>query len=117
MNNAGLPGLGLGGLFYFFSVIWMLATELVRSLRGRSTRWDTVLFLVGITAAIVVALSATYWALDTMLAFAGIGGAQGAAGKVLRHAKPIIWTSGILAGFLLLVRFIGAIMPKSAAQS
>ena len=38
MNNAGLPGTGLGGLFYLLLAFWMPFAELPRTLRGRSSR-------------------------------------------------------------------------------
>ncbi len=42
--NVGLPGTGLGGLFYFFSVILMVAVEFYLTARGRSSipRWKFV---------------------------------------------------------------------------
>ena len=38
MNNAGLPGTGLGGVFYVLLALWMPLAELPRTLRGRSSR-------------------------------------------------------------------------------
>lgn len=38
MNNAGLPGTGIGGLFYILLALWMPLAELGRTLRGRGDR-------------------------------------------------------------------------------
>ena len=58
MNNAGLPGTGLGGLFYILLALWMPLAELYRTARGRSSpdRWRQVLAQFAQACAIVVAL-------------------------------------------------------------
>ena len=38
MNNAGLPGTGLGGLFYVLLALVMPLAELYRTARGRGSR-------------------------------------------------------------------------------
>lgn len=43
--NVGIPGTGLGSLFYAVSIIAMLAVELVRLLAGRGRRKELVLAL------------------------------------------------------------------------
>lgn len=44
MNNAGLPGTGLGGLFYILLALAMPVVEVYRTARGRSSagRWREV---------------------------------------------------------------------------
>lgn len=60
MNSAGLPGTGLGGLFYLLLALWMPFAELPRTMRGRSSRarWRHVAeqfaLACGIVAAVVV---------------------------------------------------------------
>src|SRR6188472_4657598 len=59
MNNAGLPGTGLGGLFYVLLALWMPMAELHATVRGRSSRarWRLVgaqfLLACGIVASVV----------------------------------------------------------------
>ncbi len=65
MNNAGLPGTGLGGLFYILLAIWMPVAELHRTLRGRSSlaRWRQVGTQFALACGIVastVAVAAVY---------------------------------------------------------
>jgi hypothetical protein len=62
MNNAGLPGTGLGGLFYVLLALWMPVAELHATLHGRSSRarWRLVgaqlALACGIVATVVVYL-------------------------------------------------------------
>jgi hypothetical protein len=112
MNNAGLPGLGLGGLFYLLSAVGMLIVEVVRFIKHRPTQWGVVLYLLGITVASVAATYGTYWVFDHVLTTTGAGGTGQVVSQVLRHTKPIIWTSGILVALLFLVRVVGLFLPK-----
>lgn len=63
--NAGLPGTGLGGLFYLLLALAMPVIELVRTLRGDRSpeRWRLALTqsgialgIIGATVAVVVAV-------------------------------------------------------------
>ena len=64
MNNAGLPGTGLGGLMYIVLALAMPFHELVQTVRGRSSieRWKLVLRQTAIALGIVVAVVLTAWA-------------------------------------------------------
>lgn len=59
--NPGLPGMGLGGIFYLILVLLMPVRETYLTLRGRSNmeRWRVVAFHLLMTSAIVGALIAT----------------------------------------------------------
>lgn len=67
---AGLPGTGLGGLFYLAAALVMIARGSISVLRGRSerTHWKKIVPMGVITMGILGALVATYWFLDGMLA-------------------------------------------------
>lgn len=59
MNNAGLPGTGLGGLFYLLLAFWMPVAELPRTLRGQSSRarWRRIGTQFALACGIVAAVS------------------------------------------------------------
>lgn len=65
MNNAGLPGTGLGGLFCVILALVMPVRELYLTLRGRSsaTRWRLALRQMAIAVTMIVATAAVWWAL------------------------------------------------------
>lgn len=60
---AGIPGTGIGGLFYFLLVLWMPVREIGRTLTGKSNaqQWRAVLFHLTIVLAIITALWVEAW--------------------------------------------------------
>lgn len=66
---AGLPGTGLGGLFYLAAALVMIVRGSVQALRGKSERirWKTIVPMGVITLGILSALWATYWVLGELM--------------------------------------------------
>jgi hypothetical protein len=62
---AGLPGTGIGGLFYLALVLWMPLRELTLLLRGRSSlaRWRSIAGLWTLVAAMVAMIVIQAWAI------------------------------------------------------
>jgi hypothetical protein len=101
--NPGLPGAGIGGLFYVLSALWMPICELWRLRRGDARgQWPLVARQFAIAVGIIVAMSGVFWALDTVLMLQQI--AAHAAGQM--HAmwtlrvSALAVTSGVLATVL-----------------
>jgi len=101
--NPGLPGAGIGGLFYILSALWMPICELWRRRQGHAPgRWPLVARQFGIAVGIIVAMSGAFWALDTVLMLKQV--AAHAAGQM--HAmwtlrvSALVVTSGVLATVL-----------------
>jgi hypothetical protein len=63
--NAGLPGTGIGGVFYLLSALLMPFFEVVRTLRGNSSwsRWVLLLRQLAMAAGILAGM----WALGLLL--------------------------------------------------
>jgi len=61
--TAGLPGSGIGGLYYLALVVVMPFREIWLTLRGRSSaaRWRFVARSLGLAVGIVLALYGTSW--------------------------------------------------------
>jgi hypothetical protein len=80
--HAGIPGIGLGGLFFVISALAMLAVEVVLTLRGKSSleRWRLVLRQSGIAAGIVLATVGMLWLLELLVLGALLDPAGGSAG-------------------------------------
>ena len=98
--NPGLPGAGIGGLFYVLSALCMPICELWRLRRGQTSgRWPLVAKQFGIAVGIIAAMSGAFWALDTVLILQQV--AAHAAGQM--HAmwslrvSALAVTSGVLA--------------------
>jgi len=63
--NAGLPGTGIGGVFYLMSALLMPLFELIQTLRGRSSwsRWALLIKQLAMAAGIIGGM----WALGVLL--------------------------------------------------
>ena len=91
MNNAGLPGTGLGGLFYVLLALWMPVAELYATVRGRSSRarWRQVGAQFALACGIVAAVVATvlvYFRLADVPATLGLHGSSLAVAPVVLAA-------------------------------
>ena len=62
---AGLPGTGLGGLFYVLLILWMIVRKAMRP--GIYARWHQLLPLGGMAAAIITILWAEMWAIGKVV--------------------------------------------------
>ena len=66
--TVGLPGTGIGGLYYLLLVCWMPLRALGRLLAGRGgERWRHIAVLLGLVAAIFAALWVEAWGLRAAL--------------------------------------------------
>jgi hypothetical protein len=63
--KVGLPGVGIGGVFYVLLVAMMPLRELQLTWQGKSSRrrWRLVALQTSLAAAIILALGAEWWAL------------------------------------------------------
>jgi hypothetical protein len=106
--SAGLPGTGIGGLFFVLSAFFMVISETVRTIRGRSSlaRWRVVGCQAGVAAAMVAAVTATLWILHSALfpsARHGGRDAANAADQLLPFA-PVLITLGALTAVLVMAK-------------
>lgn len=115
--NAGLPGTGLGGLFYIASAIIMPLHRAARGGGHDGRTWRRVLEQGGIALGILAALFATGWALGLLFT---PDPAAVAAGQV-RALTPgigilpwvaLLGTIGLLALLLLTVEVTGLILAR-----
>ncbi len=120
--TVGLPGTGIGGMFYLLSALAMPFREARRRARGEGRRtpggWRVVAGQVAIAGGIVAGLWATGWFLGAVLAAARpviplVG--RGHAGNVLRIATFVL-TFGTLAGVLAGVELLRLwLVPRPAS--
>lgn len=101
--NPGLPGMGIGGLFYILSALLMPVCEVWRRWRGDTPgRWPLVARQFAIAVGIVAAMTGVFWALDTALILQQV--AAHAAGKAHMmwslRVSALLVTSCVLAAVL-----------------
>jgi hypothetical protein len=99
--SAGLPGLGLGGLFFIFSALLAPFPELWRTLRGRSNlaSWRTICRQLAQALAMVAAIDLTLRLTYVVLSVAGAGNPPAADEATVLPLNLI----GITTGLLVLV--------------
>jgi hypothetical protein len=99
--SAGLPGLGLGGLFFIFSALLAPFPELWRTLRGRSdlAAWKAIGRQLAQALAMVAAIDLTLRLTYVLLSAAGVGDPPPADEATVLPLNLI----GITTGLLLLV--------------
>jgi len=117
--NPGLPGAGIGGLFYILSALWMPICELWRRRQGNAPgRWPLVAQQFGIAVGIIVAMSGVFWALDTVLMLKLV--AAHAAGQMhamwILRASALAVTSGVLATVLGTVHVVRLCLRLSTVR-
>lgn len=103
--NAGLPGAGIGGLFYLASTMLLPARSLVRRVRGHTdaVTWRQQLHNMSIAVGIIAGLWMAGWLLAFVMPKEMLGAARGmAAPGTSRTAIPLA-TFGFGVGTLLAV--------------
>lgn len=109
--SAGLPGVGLSGIFFIASALVTLPLEIARTIRGQSSlaRWAAVLRHLAIAIAMIVCLELAYavmhLAIDQLASVAHKSGAHGAtAHRAAFHMLPIapvVATLGVIVILLV----------------
>lgn len=107
--NPGLPGTGIGGLFYILSALWMPVCELWRRRQGDAPgQWPLVARQFAIAVGVVAAMTGVFWALDSVFMLNQV--AAHAAGKVHMiwslRVSALLVTSGVLATVISAVHFV-----------
>ena len=98
--NPGLPGTGIGGLFYILCALAMPIVQAWRQHSGdpRATgQWPQVWRQVLLAAAMVLAMSVMFYALDLLIRETLSEGLYQRSSRLI----PVVWTSGVLAFVLL----------------
>jgi hypothetical protein len=115
--TAGLPGTGIGGLFYLISALFMPLRELVLTARGQSSleRWRRVAIQTIIALGIILGIWLMGWALGYVIAIASASMHNFGAHWVLTPVNvirlaPVVITSLTLAGVLLSVHLLRLVL-------
>ena len=100
--NAGLPGTGIGGVFYLLSALWMPFHELHKTLRRKSRpqRMRLILVQLSIALGIIAGIWLTGWLLGELMMMRGwlafkLGTAANTLPNVIR-VTMVFLTIGLL---------------------
>jgi hypothetical protein len=110
--TAGLPGVGIGGLFYLLCALLMPFVELGRTMTGRSSAaaWRRVGGQFVMAVAMVAAITGVIWGLQTLFAptqvvttaAPGSGGTGGAPVEHVVRVTPHLPVALVLLSYLML---------------
>lgn len=101
--SVGLPGFGLGGIFFIVSALLGPLVEGVRHIRGESRpgAWREVMRSFAIALLMIATIEATLVGLVSLASLLGVAGAEGGPAFVLPPLAATAITAAILAGLLL----------------
>ncbi len=96
----GLPGTGIGGLFYLGMALFMPVWELLQVLRGRSTlaRWRFIGLNLLLVAGVLACLWLFMWGVKSLLVFTGLDLSSGLLGASRNGAAIARDTTAFFAG-------------------
>src|SRR3954470_9222974 len=112
--SAGLPGLGLGGIFFILSAtIAAPVVELARTMRGRSSAaaWLGVGRQFALAVAMIAAIDATLHGVYLVASATGLGGAEPPHSLIALPLLPLALTAVLLGGLLLAAKALALITP------
>jgi hypothetical protein len=124
--TVGLPGVGIGGIFYLVSALLMPVRALVAMLRGRAheARWPMALRQAALAGGILGALWLTGLGLGWVIAHlmpeasriaAGGGRSAGEVRSVVR-TSALALSLGTLAAVLALVQLLRVVLPAKPTE-
>lgn len=124
--TAGIPGVGIGGIFYIASALLMPMRSLVAVARGRpdEARWALALRQAGIAAAILATLWVTGivlgWIITSFIPQGAAIVSDGSGGTEVRSvvkAGALLLSLGTLSVVLALVQVARVALPVRATPS
>lgn len=128
--NVGLPGTGIGGVFYLLLALFMPFFELYKTLRGESSmaRWHAVLRQLLMSGAIIGGMWLVGLVLGLLIKVPGIidpanidqfvqhASSESVVRLNIFHVAPIILSLTTLGLIFLLTRLLGLVLRSSANQ-
>jgi hypothetical protein len=124
--TAGLPGVGIGGIFYLASALLMPVRSLVAVLRGRAheARWALALRQAALACGILGALWLTGLALGWVIVHLAPEATQMVArgGRSAGQVRNVVQTSalalslGTLVAVLMLVQLLRIVLPARPTE-
>ena len=108
--TAGVPGTGIGGLFYMVSAVLLPLRGAWRRFRGSSVSWKTVFFQADLAALIMLGIWATGWLLGLLIQPSVIQLRTGSLAILSRHRiANVVRAAALLAGFGTLGAVLGTV--------
>ena len=124
--TAGLPGVGIGGIFYLVSALIMPVRSLIAVARGRANEahWSMALRQASLAAGILAALWVTGWALGWIIAhlipeatrIVTTGGRSTIEVRSVVRTSALLLSLGTLSAVLALVQVLRIALPAKPTE-
>ena len=97
--TAGVPGTGIGGLFYLVAALLMPVRGLMLRIREARVPWPTLFRQMRLAVGVFVGIWATGWLLGFMVGPVAVTArVAGRAGSMTRAFRSVVRWSALLAG-------------------
>ncbi len=116
--NPGLPGLGIGGLFYILSALAMPVVALVRAARGApaaAVRRELAARQCAIALGIIGCMTLAFWGLDVALELHPVDGGAGTELQRRWHSvriSALAVTAAVLASVLFAMHAVRLLVRR-----
>ena len=112
--TAGLPGTGIGGIFYLISALLMPIREIYLTCRGKSNRkrWKVVGLQMSLALGVIGGFWVTGWVLSRILAITKINFNGSHNMSNILCVKPFVISICVLLIVLLGIEMIGLLFYK-----
>jgi len=109
--TAGVPGTGLGGLFYILAALLLPLRGAVRSVRRQIVDWDEVARLTGLAVGVFLGIWVTGWLLGWLVGPAAriFEAAAGVNAALRAKSDNILRWAAVAAGFVTLALVLLAV--------
>ena len=97
--TAGVPGTGIGGLFYLVAALLLPLRGLMQRMRGARVPWPTLFRQMRLAVGVFLGIWATGWLLGFMVGPVAVTArVAGRAGSMTRAFRSVVRWSALLAG-------------------
>lgn len=116
--TAGVPGTGLGGLFYILAALFLPVRGAIRKLRGHDVSWPVIARLTGLAVGVFAGIWATGWLLGRLLvpAVKTFKAATGMTAGMRATSENILRWATVVAGFATLFMVLLAVQIARLLQ-
>jgi len=108
--NVGLPGTGLGGIFYFLCVTAMVAIELIKRLFNKVDhyKWRIARKQFFFLSGILVSMYAVDWYLSKVISMSSKAHTK----MLVFNGKPLFYTFLVLVTLLIIINSLNLFIKK-----
>ncbi len=116
--NVGLPGTGLGGIFYFLCVTTMVAIEIIKRLLNKVDhyKWRIARKQIFFIAGILASMYSMDWYLSKIILQTYHATDKAPAKMLIFNGKPLFYTFLVLVTLLIIINTLNFFIKKTKLE-